>query len=88
MPNRVLTDEDIKLLNQTFATKDEVRAIVRDELLQVVGTLPTKEEFTSRMDQLAGEYQNFSTDAPNLTKQVSDHESRLGEIEEHLGLTA
>ena len=86
MPNRVLTDEDLKILRETFATKDEVRSIVQEELHQEIGQLPTKNEFISRMDKLSGEYQNFSTDAPNLTKKVSNLEERVDKIEVKLSL--
>jgi hypothetical protein len=46
MPKRVLTDEDLKLLRETFPTKEEVEAIVDRKLEEKIGRLPTKEEFT------------------------------------------
>jgi hypothetical protein len=77
-----IVDDILTYSRNNFATKAEL-----NEVKEAIKHLPTKKDFFDRMDKLAGEYQNFSTDAPNLTSQVSAHEDRLVSIETHLGLS-
>ena len=68
-------DKRIDKAVEPLATKNDIKH------------LPTKEEFFTRMDQLAGKYQNFSVEAPNIAKKLSDLEIRVDKIEDKLGLS-
>lgn len=77
MPKQALTQADIELLNKTFATKDEVRDIVQQELRNQVGALPTREEFFDAMDQLMGEVKAMREEQALGKQRIDDAEETL-----------
>ena len=79
-----LNPVDVSLLMSAmkviFATKDDVRDIVKEE----IGYLPTKEEFFSRMDTLSGEYKKIDEAEALHAGTMSDHTDTLEKHEEHI----
>ena len=65
-------DRIFKYTNQTFATKAELA-----EIRQLVNTLPTKEEFFSRMDKLSAEYTTFTQEKTILLQRFADLEQKV-----------
>jgi hypothetical protein len=83
MPNRALTDDDIKLLNDTFVTKEDVRKIIKEE----VGHLPTKNEFFTAMSEVMGELKAVREEiaiASGHKDQLEDHEDQLENHEDRI----
>ena len=75
--------------NELFCEEIPVRDIVRDELNQVVGNLPTKDEFTAAMSELMGEVKSMReefTVVEGHKDQLEDHEERLETIETKLNI--
>jgi hypothetical protein len=81
------TKDDLADLKAVFATKDDVRQIVQEEIKSQVGKLPTKNEFFSRMDDLAGDYKKFTEETPVINHQLADHEDRLEVVETKLHIS-
>jgi len=93
MPNRALTEDDLKLLRQTFASKYDVETIVDRKLDEKIGKLPTKDLFLSRMDKLSGEIRTIREEFAVHTKQhqdtqdqLDDHEKGIQMLKTHLSL--
>jgi hypothetical protein len=82
MPKRALTDDDIKLLHETFATKDELK-----EVKSLVAHLPTKTEFYTAMDKIMGEIKAMREELAIVTgyeDKIEDHEDRITAVEKKL----
>jgi hypothetical protein len=95
MPNRALTDDDLKLLRETFASKDDVRLIVQKELDIRVGRLPTKDEFFTGMSNLMGKVKAGREDLAvhekqhqDIHDQLDDHEKDIQLIKTNLALNS
>ena len=59
-------------INKNFATKQELT-----EVKQLIGNLPTKEEFFSRMDKLSSEYTTFLQEKTILMHRFEQLEQKL-----------
>lgn len=86
MPKYALTDDDIKLLNETFATKDQ-----HNELKNLVEHLPTKTEFYKAMDQVVGELKSMREELAMVAGHkdtLIDHEERITVLETKVNTSA
>lgn len=86
MPKQALTDADIALLHDTFASKED-----HNSLFTKVDLLPSKELFLSEMAKLMKEVKDMREDftiVQGHKDQIEDHESRLEIIETKLTLTS
>ena len=75
------------LLNNivTNATFDErVKEAVNEVLDEKIKNLPTKEEFSARMDKLSGEYKKNDQEHTVQSGQITDHEDQLEDYEKRI----
>lgn len=75
MSNRALTDEDIKLLRESFASKED-----HEDLKALVQHLPTKEEFFSKMDELMGEVKAMREEQTTHAQQHVDINDKFDQV--------
>jgi Tfp pilus assembly protein PilO len=84
---RMATKDDLK----NFATKDDVRAIVRQEISELVPSIvalelkPVREQLKhieDRLDTLDEQYANLK----GVTKEIDDLRREVRTIKKHLGL--
>ena len=68
----MLTQKDLK----------EIEKVVEEKLEEKLRSLPTKDEFFSKMDELMGELSAIRDEQTIIGHQVSDHEERLSALEE------
>jgi len=57
---------------------EEIEKVIEEKLR----LLPTKDEFSSKMDELMGELSTIRDEQTIIGHQVSDHEERLNTLEE------
>lgn len=78
--NSDLIDRFKKYSDQTFTTKDEVREIIGDELKQVVGSLPSKDDFFTAMDKLMGEVKAKREEQTTHAQQHVDINDKFDQV--------
>jgi len=63
----------------TLTQKDfeQIEKILEEKLNEKLKSLPTKEEFFSKMDEVIGELKTTREEQTSLSRQVSNHEDRL-----------
>lgn len=70
-------------IHQNFATKQGIRDVVKEEMHDVVGHLPTKEEFYTMMDQIMGELKGIREDMAAAQARADRHEQRITVLESY-----
>jgi len=61
---------------------EEIEKVIEKKLEEKLKLLPTKDEFSSKMDELMGELSAIRDEQTIISHQVSDQEERLGVLEE------
>lgn len=78
----------IGAMKVVFPTREEVEQMIDEKLDQKLdqklGRLPTKEEFSSRMDQLAGEYKKIDEAETLHAGNISEHADTLENHEDRI----
>jgi len=63
---------------------DQIEKLTREIVKEEIKNLPTKEEFFSKMDEVMGELKDMREEETILSSQVSDHETRIQNLENSL----
>ena len=69
----MLTQRDVELIEK----------IINEAIEEKTRLLPTKDEFFTKMDEVIGELQTMRDEHTILGHQVSDHETRITDLEEN-----
>jgi len=68
----------------TVKDLDEIEKIVVERIEENTRNLPTKDEFFTKMDEVAGELKTIIESASILTHRISKHEDRITKIEKKI----
>jgi hypothetical protein len=96
-----LNQADVNLLSQSFFTKKDftsVNELIRNSIEEVIDErglltkddikhLPTKEEFSTKMDEVVSELKAIREEHPLMKHQISRNTRRIEKIETHLKLS-
>lgn len=63
---------------------DEIEKIVDEKIEAKTKNLPTKNEFFNKMDEVIGELKAIREEQPLQSHRLSNHEDRIGVIENKL----
>ncbi len=61
--------------------KDAVGEVVKEQVTEQIGRLPTREEFSSRMDKQAALYKKHEHEMILLTHQYQRHDTQISALE-------
>jgi len=63
---------------------DQIEKLTREIVKEEIKSLPTKEEFFSKMDEVMGELKDMREEETILSSQVSNHDTRIQNLENSL----
>src|SRR5688572_17141764 len=81
-----LDRDDLQAIkNLIDATFDEA---FDEKLNEKLSSLPTKDEFYTKMDEIMGELKTIREEQALQSQHLSDHDDRIEKVEDHLGISS